>query len=337
MSGQSVGILGTGSYVPQKVVTNADLEKIVDTSDEWIRTRTGIKERRIAPEDMASSDMAYQAGLKALESSGISAEELDLIIVATVTPDTSFPSTACRLQDRLGASRAAAFDISAACSGFLYGVATATQFIRTGMYRHILVVGVECLSKITNWKDRNTCVLFGDGAGAVVLGGVEEGYGFLAFELGADGSGGDLLTVPGGGSRLPLSAEVIRREQHYIQMNGKEVFKFAVRMMEQVSESVIHKAGLSKDDVQFLVPHQANLRIIDAARKRLQLSEDRVVVNVDRYGNMSSASIPVALDEAVRDQRISRGDVIVFVGFGGGLTWGGSVMRWNLTGKGMRE
>lgn len=327
---QAVGILGTGSYTPEKVLTNFDLEKLVDTSDEWIVSRTGIRERRIVDKETASSDLAYEASKKALAKAGITADELDVIIVATVTPDMFFPSTACILQDRLGAKKAAAFDVSAACSGFLYGATTAAQFIKNGLYKYALVVGVETLSKITDWKDRNTCVLFGDGAGAVVMGPTEEGLGFLSFELGADGGGGSLLQQPGGGSRNPLSLELIEAGDQFIKMNGSEVFKFAVRVMEQVSESVIHKAGLKKEDVSFLVPHQANLRIIDAARKRIGLPEERVVVNLDRYGNMSSASIPVALDEAVQEGRIKKGDVVVLVGFGGGLTWGGSVLRWNL-------
>ncbi|WP_202079890.1 beta-ketoacyl-ACP synthase III [Caldalkalibacillus salinus] len=330
MTKPSVGVLGTGSYLPEKVLTNFDLEKMVDTNDEWIVTRTGIRERRIAADEIASSDMAYEASIKAMERAGITADDLDLIIVATVTPDMFFPSTACILQDRLGAHSAAAYDLSAACSGFLYGVTTATQFIQNGFYKHVLVVGVESLSKIVDWEDRNTCVLFGDGAGAVVVGPTEEGYGFLSFELGADGSGGSLLCQPGGGSRHPMSPENMDNRLQYIKMNGNEVFKFAVRVMEQVSDAVIEKAGLNKEEVSLLVPHQANLRIIDAARKRLKLPEDRVVVNLDKYGNMSSASIPVALDEAVREKRVKKGDILVFVGFGGGLTWGGSAMRWNL-------
>jgi 3-oxoacyl-[acyl-carrier-protein] synthase-3 len=330
MDGKGIGILGTGSYLPEKILTNYDLEKMVDTSDEWIRTRTGIRERRIASAEEASSDLAYHASLKALSQAGISAEDLDMILVATVTPDMFFPSTACLLQHKLGARKIAAMDISAACSGFLYALSTAYQFVKSGSCRYVLVVGVECLSKITNWKDRKTCVLFGDGAGAVVVGPVDEGYGFLSFELGADGSGGDLLLVPGGGSRCPASANTVKDELHYIQMNGQEVFKFAVRIMEQTSLAVVDKAGLSKEDVQLLIPHQANFRIIDAARKRLGLSEEQVVINVDKYGNMSAASIPVALDEAAQEQRINKGDIVVFVGFGGGLTWGASAMRWNL-------
>lgn len=327
---KAVGILGTGSFLPEKVLTNADLEKMVETTDEWIITRTGIKERRMAPADMASSDMAYEASIKAMERAGVTAEELDLIIVATVTPDMSFPSTACILQAKLGAKKAAAYDLSAACTGFLYGITTAAQFIQNGLYKYVLVVGVESLTKITNFEDRNTCVLFGDGAGAVVMGESEAGYGFLSYELGADGSGGELLSQPAGGSRRPATKETVENKEHFIQMAGGEVFKFAVRVMEQVSESVLEKAGLTKEDVSLLVPHQANLRIIDAARKRLGLPTEKVVVNLDRYGNMSSASIPVALDEAIQENRVQKGDIIVLVGFGGGLTWGGSVIRWNI-------
>lgn len=254
----SVGILGTGSYLPEKILTNRDLEKIVDTSDEWIVTRTGIRERRIASEQQASSDLAYEASLHALKAAGIRAEQLDMIIVATITPDMAFPSTACILQERLGAVNAAAFDLSAACSGVLYGLTTGAQMIQSGLYRYILVVGAECLSKITDWSDRNTCVLFGDGAGALVLGPVEEGYGFLSYELGADGSGGPQLMQSGGGSRDPISRELLDKKERFIQMNGREVFKFAVRMMGSVSERVVEKAGFAKEDVDFLVPHQAN-------------------------------------------------------------------------------
>ena len=323
-----VGILGTGSYVPEKVLTNADLEKMVDTSDEWIVTRTGIRERRIAAPDQAASDLAYEAAQKALCSAGLRGEDLDLIIVATVTPDSFFPSTANILQDRLGARRAAAFDLAAACSGFLYGVVTASQFVRTGAYRYILVVGVDTLSKITNYEDRNTCVLFGDGAGAVIIGPVPEGYGLLSFELGSDGSGAPLLNMPAGGSRMPASIETVQKKLHTIHMSGQDVFKFAVRIMQTASMNVIEKAGLSPSDIDFLIPHQANYRIIEAAMRRLQLDESRVVINLDRYGNMSSASIPVALDEALQQGRIKDGDRLVLVGFGGGLTWGAAVVRW---------
>jgi 3-oxoacyl-[acyl-carrier-protein] synthase-3 len=326
---RSVGILGTGAHLPEKVLTNFDLEKMVDTSDEWIVSRTGIRERRIAADNVASSDLAVEAGLKALEAAGIAPDQLDLIIVATVTPDMMFPATACLVQDRLGASKAATFDLSAACTGFLYGITTAAQFIANGIYRYALVIGVDCLSKIINWEDRNTCVLFGDGAGAVVLGPVEEGYGFLSFDLGADGSGGNLLLQPAGGSRIPASMESVEKKLHTISMTGGEVFKFAVRVMGNAAEEALKKAGMTKDDIDFLVPHQANIRIIDAAVRRFGLSEDKVIVNLDRYGNMSSASIPVALDEAVREGRIREGDTLVLVGFGGGLTWGAAVLKWS--------
>lgn len=324
----SVGIIGTGSFVPEKKLTNFDLEKMVDTSDEWIVSRTGIKERRIAKREQASSDLAYEAALEAIANAGITAEDLDLIIVATVTPDHAFPSTASILQAKLGANKAAAYDISAACSGFLYGLATGSQFINSGLYKYVLVIGVETLSKITDWTDRNTCVLFGDGAGAAVLGPVASGFGFLSFELGSDGSGGDLLKQPAGGSRLPASKETVDERLHFIQMAGSEVFKFAVKIMEQSAINVLEKAGLTKEDIDFLVPHQANLRIIDYAVKRLKLAEDKVVVNLDKYGNMSSASIPVALHEAVTAKKISEGDNVLLVGFGGGLTWGATLLKW---------
>lgn len=323
-----VGILGTGSYLPERVMTNADLEKMVDTSDEWIVSRTGIRERRIAAPDEASSDLAVKAAEKALQHAGISADDIDLIIVATVTPDMSFPATACLVQDRLGASKAATFDLSAACTGFLYGVATAAQFITTGVYNYALVIGVECLSRILDWTDRNTCVLFGDGAGAAVLGPVGDGYGFLSYELGGDGSGGDLLKLPAGGSRLPASEETLRQRLHTVSMSGREVFKFAVRVIGTSTEEALKKAGMSKEDIDFLIPHQANIRIIDSAIKRFGLTEDKVVINLDRYGNMSSASIPVALDEAVKQGRIKKGDTLVLCGFGGGLTWGAAVLKW---------
>jgi 3-oxoacyl-[acyl-carrier-protein] synthase-3 len=327
---RSVGILGTGSYLPEKVLTNADLEKMVDTNDEWIVSRTGIRERRIAAPEEASSDLSVKAAEKALKKAGIRAEELDMIIVTTVTPDMNFPATACLVQDRLGAKKAATFDLSAACTGFIYGISTGAQFIATGVYKYVLVIGVECLSRIVDWTDRNTCVLFGDGAGAAVLGPVEEGYGFLSFELGGDGSGGNLLNLPAGGSRLPASEKTIQERLHYVHMSGREVFKFAVRVMGNATEEALAKAGLSKEDIDFLVPHQANIRIIDSAVKRLGLTEDKVVVNLDRYGNMSSASIPVALDEAVERGQIKKGDTMVLCGFGGGLTWGATVLKWAL-------
>ncbi|MCM8901841.1 ketoacyl-ACP synthase III [Caldicoprobacter algeriensis] len=322
------GIIATGSYVPEKVITNHDLEKIVDTSDEWIVTRTGIRERRIADKDTATSDLATIAAQRALERAHLTAQDIDMIIVATVTPDMHFPSTACLVQKNIGAVNASAFDLEAACSGFLYGIVVANQFIATGLYRNVMVIGAECLSKFINWKDRNTCVLFGDGAGAVIVSRVEEGYGFLSQILGADGTGASLLTLEAGGSRRPASFETVEKQLHYIHMEGSEVFKFAVRIMASMAEEAVKRAGLTKEEVDFLIPHQANIRIIEAARKRLELPEDKVYVNLDRYGNMSAASIPVALDEAVRLGLVKKGDNIVMVGFGGGLTWAACAMRW---------
>jgi 3-oxoacyl-[acyl-carrier-protein] synthase III len=308
----NAGIVGLGRYLPEKVVTNSDLEKIMDTSDEWIRTRTGIEERRISSDDVNSSDMAYEAAMKALENANVSAEEIDMILVATVTPDQPFPSIACMIQDKLGAKKAAAMDVSAACSGFMYGIVTAKQFIESGSYKYVLVVGVEKLSKITNWDDRNTAVLFGDGAGAVVLGPVSEGRGILAFELGADGSGGKHLY----------------QEKEFISMNGREVYKFAVRQMGESSINVLEKAGLSKEDVDFLIPHQANIRIMESARQRLELPEEKMSKTIHKYGNTSSASIPISIVEEMEAGKIKDDDVIVLVGFGGGLTWGAIALRW---------
>ncbi|PYE52239.1 ketoacyl-ACP synthase III [Paenibacillus barcinonensis] len=323
-----VGVIGTGKYVPEKILTNSDLEKMVDTNDEWIVSRTGIKERHIAAPDQATSDLAYEAALKALESAGMTGSDLDLIIVATITPDSAFPSTACILQDKLGAKGAAAFDLSAACSGFVYGLATATSFIQSGMYNNALVIGADCLSRITDYTDRNTCVLFGDGAGAVIVGEVPEGRGFKAFDLGAEGAGGSLLQIEGGGSRLPASAETVENKKHYIYMNGREVFKFAVRVMGTATIEVLRKAGMDRSDVDLFVPHQANVRIIQSAMQRLELPEEKVVVNVHKYANTSAASIPLALVEAAEEGRMKAGDTVLMVGFGGGLTWGASVLVW---------
>jgi 3-oxoacyl-[acyl-carrier-protein] synthase III len=305
------GIIGIGRCLPDKVLTNADLEKIVDTSDEWIRTRTGIEERRIAEKDVNTSDLGFEAAKKAIENANISPEEIGLILVATVTPDQPFPSVACILQEKLGAVNAAAMDISAACAGFMYGMITAKQFIESDSYKYVLVVGVEKLSKITDWQDRNTAVLFGDGAGAVVMGKVTEGRGILSFELGADGTGGKHLY-----------------QEDYIVMNGREVFKFAVRQMGESSVNVLEKAGLSKEDVDFLIPHQANIRIMEASRQRLELPEEKMSKTVDKYGNTSAASIPISLVEEVEAGKIKEDDLIVMVGFGGGLTWGAIAMRW---------
>ncbi|UOQ92826.1 ketoacyl-ACP synthase III [Halobacillus shinanisalinarum] len=310
----NAGIIGTGHYVPEKVLTNQDLEKIVETSDEWIRTRTGIEERRIASDDMDTSDMAFHAAESALENAGVKAEELDMIVVATVTPDQPFPSVSNMLQNRLGAKHAASMDVGAACSGFMYGLITAKQFIENGAYKNILVVGVEKLSKITNWEDRNTCVLFGDAAGATVVGPVSEGKGILSFELGSDGSGGPHLYQG--------------KEDDFLYMNGREVFKFAVRQMPESSVNVIKKIGLSEQDVDYLIPHQANIRIMEAARQRLGVPEEKMATSVKRYGNTSSASIPLALSEEVKAGKIKENDLVVLVGFGGGLTWGAVALRW---------
>lgn len=324
-----VGISGVGSYVPEKVVTNNDLSKIVETSDEWIIERTGIHERRIASDNMATSDMATMAAKNALEDANIKSKDIDLIIVATVTSDHAFPSTACIIQKNIGAVNAAAFDINVGCSGFVYGLSIGESFIKSGMYKKVLVIGAETLSKIVDWGDRNTCVLFGDGAGACVLEKCEEGFGILSIELGSDGNNGEVLTQPAGGSRIPASIDTIENKLHFIKMDGKEVFKFAVRVMEKTSINTLKKANLELNGLDFLIPHQANMRIIDAAAKKLKLEKDKICVNLNKYGNMSSASIPVALNEAVKDNRIKKGDNILLVAFGAGLTWASMVIRWS--------
>lgn len=326
---QSVGITGLGAWVPEQVITNQNLMQTIDTSDEWIVTRTGISERRKAAAHEAVSDLGIRAARAALADAGIRAEELDLILVATITPDMLFPATACLIQQELGATGAAAFDLSAACSGFIYGLAVGSQFVATGMYRKVLVVATETMSKVVNWQDRNTCILFGDGAGAVVLQPVEEGWGLLSFDLGSDGTGADLLKLPAGGSRKPASLETVQNGEHYLTMNGNEVFKFAVKIMGDTALKCLQKAGLSTEEIDFFVPHQANTRIIEAAVKRLGLSNKKVYVNLDKYGNMSSASVPVALAEAVNKGFIKKGDLLVLVGFGAGLTWGSCVLKWS--------
>lgn len=309
----NAGIVGIGRYVPEMVLTNHDLEKIVETSDEWIRTRTGIEERHIAGDDENTSDMALKAAEAAIKDAGISAEDIELILVSTVTPDQPFPTVSCMIQEKLGAKNAAAMDISAACAGFMYGMITAKQFVESGTYKNVLVVAVEKLSKITDWTDRNTAVLFGDGAGAAIIGPVSEGRGILSFELGADGTGGKHL---------------YEDEQKHIIMNGREVFKFAVRQMGDSAISVIEKAGLTKEDVDFLVPHQANIRIMESSRQRLGLPEEKMSKTVAKYGNTSASSIPIAIVEELNNGRIKDDDVIVLVGFGGGLVWGAVVIRW---------
>jgi 3-oxoacyl-[acyl-carrier-protein] synthase-3 len=321
-------ITGWGKYVPQKLLTNKDLEEMVDTSDEWITSRTGIKQRYIAADDVSTSDLAYNAAVQALDKANLKASELDMILVATVTPDMAFPSTACILEEKLGAENAATLDIEAGCSGFVYGLSVAHQFIATEMYDNILVIGAETLSKIIDWEDRNTCVLFGDGAGAAVLQPTSKG-GFLGFDLGSDGKGGESLYMPGGGSLNPASSETLKNKMHYIKMEGNQVFKFAVKRMSQGSLDVIEKANLNPDDIDLFIPHQANTRIIDAAAKRLNLTEDEVFVNLPYYGNTSSASVPIALAEAREENLIQNGDRIVLVAFGAGLTWASSIIEWN--------
>jgi 3-oxoacyl-[acyl-carrier-protein] synthase-3 len=326
-------IIGTGSYVPEKVLTNADISKIVDTSDEWITSRTGIKERRIAAADEATSDMASAAARRAIEAAGISPDEIGLIVVATVTPDMFFPSTACIVQKKIGAMNAVCFDINAACSGFLYALQVARHFINTGNRTTALVIGAEKLSSLINWKDRNTCVLFGDGAGAVVIRRADEGLPnvpgrVLSTVMGSDGNLADLLKVPGGGSACPITAENILTSPNTIHMEGRETFKHAVTRMLQASEQALELAGLTAADVDMVIPHQANARIITAIAERLGLPPEKTFINLDKYGNTSAATIPVALDEAHRQGAIKRGDVLVLVAFGGGFTWASSVVRW---------
>lgn len=328
MSLRPVGITGVGMAVPEKVVTNVDLEQIVDTTDEWIRSRTGIRQRHICEPHEASSDYAVKAARRAMEMAGVTPDQVDLIVVGTVTPDMPFPSTACLVQEALGCNRAAAFDLSAACPGWLYGVVMAQQTIATGLYNCALVIGVEMLSKVVDWTDRNTCVLFGDAAGAAILQPVSEGRGILGSVLGAEGAGGVHLKLPAGGSRNPASAQTVADKLHYVHMNGQEVYKFAVRVMNEATTQVMEKAGLSRDDLDLLVPHQANIRIIEGAMKRLELGPEKVVVNLDRYGNTSSASIPVALCEALAEGRIKDGDNLVLVSFGAGLVWASVALRW---------
>jgi len=325
---KKTGIIGVGKYLPEMILTNADLEKMVDTSDEWIVTRTGIRERRIAPEDVAASDMAVKASRKALKDAGIKPEQIDLIIVATITPDMFFPSTACQLQHKLGIDNIPAFDISVACSGFIYGLAIADQFIRSGIYKYALVVAAEKLSAVTDWTDRSTCVLFGDGSGAAVLGPVDDG-GILGIHLGADGSKGELLELPAGGSRMPASIKTVEDKLHTIKMEGNVLFKHAVKIMADAALAVTEPLGLKGDDIDIIIPHQANLRILNALAKRMGVDpEKKVYLNIEKYGNMSAASSAVALCEAVEAGRIKKGNIILMDAFGGGLTWGALVIKW---------
>ncbi len=324
---RTVSIIGTGSYVPEKVLTNRDLEKIVDTTDEWIYSRTGMRERRIAAEGQASSDLAAAAAEKALADAGVSAEEIDLIIVATLSPDMFFPSTACFVQDKIGAANAFCFDLGAACSGFLYALETAKNQIAAGAVDTALVIGSEKMSTLVDWTDRSTCILFGDGAGAAVLRAGGEGRGIMDAVMGSDGSLADLLWAPGGGSRNPVSHEMLDQKQQYLQMQGREVFKHAVTRMTESVVQALEKNGVSADEVKCFIPHQANVRIIDAISKRLHVA-DRMYSNVEKYANTSSAALAIALDEAVKDGTISKGDLVVLTVFGGGFTWGANVLEW---------
>ncbi len=322
-----VGIIGVGEYLPKKVLTNLDLEKKVDTSDEWITTRTGIKTRRLAAHGQACSDLAINAAREALEDAKICSADVELIIVATITPDMQFPSTACFVQSALRARRAVCFDVSAACAGFVYALVIAQQFIARGTYKNALIIGSEVLSSITDWKDRNTCVLFGDGAGAAVLAPVSSG-GILSTYLGSDGSLSNLLMLPGGGSRHPASHRSIDMRMHYIKMRGNELFKFAVKIMSEAALQVLKLAGLESKDVDWVIPHQANTRILLSMAKKINLPKEKIFLNIDRYGNMSSASTATALYEAVKSNCIKKGDIVLLDAFGGGLVWGACVVRW---------
>jgi 3-oxoacyl-[acyl-carrier-protein] synthase III len=325
---RTVSIIGTGSYVPERVLTNEDLSRIVETSDEWITTRTGIKERRIAGKDEHTSDMAAKAALKAIEQAKISAAEINLIIVATATPDMLFPATACFVQKKIGAKNAACLDISAACAGFLFGIEIAQQFITSHTYDTVLVIGADKLSSITNWTDRNTCVLFGDGAGAAILRHRGSSHGIISTYIGSDGQFSDILFMPGGGSRCPITRDNADLNLATIHMTGKEVYKQAVIAMLDASKKALEKAGLSIHDIACVIPHQANLRIIEGIADRLGLPLDKFLVNLDRYGNTSAAAVAMALDEANRTGRIKQGDYVLMVVFGGGLTWASTVIEW---------
>lgn len=322
-----VKIAGTGSYFPERILTNADLEKMVDTSDEWITTRTGIKERRIAHKQQATSDLALEASREALKSAGMNAQDIDLIMVATVTPDMFFPSTGCYLQKKLGAGEIPSFDLAAACSGFIYGISIAKGFIESGIYRNILLVGAEKLSKVTDWTDRNTCVLFGDGAGAMILSASQENDDVLSVFLGSNGAYSDLLYLPAGGSAHPATLETVNEKLHTMKMLGKEVFKAAVPKMALAAEKALEIADKKPEDIGLFIPHQANMRIIQAVAKKMDISMDRVFVNIHKTGNISAATTITALDEAVKTGRIKKGDLAELVAFGGGFTWGAAVIR----------
>jgi len=326
--GRTCSVTGVGSYVPPRVLTNHDLEKMVETSDDWIMTRTGIRERRLAADDQTTSDLAAEASRRALAMAGVSPDQVDLIIVATITPDMPFPATACILQRKLGAKKSAAFDLEAACSGFVYGLEVAQQFIMSRTYDTVLVVGAEKLSTIVDWKDRNTCVLFGDGAGAAVLQNRHNSHGLLTAVMGANGENADLLYMPGGGSQCPATADSGSARLHYLRMDGRETFKNAVQAMNTAAQEALRRCNLEISQIKCIIPHQANRRIIDAVADRLGATQEQLFINLDRYGNTSAASVAIALDEAVRSGRLERGDLILIVAFGAGLTWGAAVIEW---------
>ncbi len=326
--GRSCSIAGVGSYVPDRIITNADLERLVDTTDDWIVSRTGIKARRVAATHQFTSDLAAKAATRAMRKAGVKAEEIDLIIVATITPDMPFPSTACLVQQKINAYRAAAFDIEAACSGFIYALEIGQQFIMSRTHNTVLVIGAEKLSSIVDWTDRNTCVLFGDGAGAAILQNRPNAHGLLTACMGSDGQKADLLSMPGGGSRCPASAESVAAGLHFLRMDGKETFKNAVQAMFTAAQEVLRRCELDISQIKCVIPHQANRRIIDAVSERLGARPDQVFVNLDKYGNTSAASVAIALDEVVESKRIQRGDLILLVVFGAGLTWGAAVIEW---------
>src|SRR5882762_661569 len=326
--GRTCSISGVGSYLPSRVLTNGDLERMVETSDEWITSRTGIKERRLAAPDEFTSDLATEAALKAMTNAGITAAQIDLIIIATITPDMPFPSTACLVQRKIGASRAAAFDIEAACSGFIFGLEIAQQFIMSRTYDTVLVVGAEKLSSIVDWEDRNTCVLFGDGAGAAILQNRPNSHGLLTAVMGSDGTKADLLFMPGGGSRCPATAQSVSSRMHFLRMEGKETFKNAVQAMETAAREALRRCEIDISKIKCVVPHQANRRIIEAVGERIGARPDQLFINVNKYGNTSAASVAIALDEAVSSGQVQRGDLILLVVFGAGLTWGAAVIEW---------
>jgi len=325
---QRASITGIGSYLPSKVLTNYDLEKMVDTSNDWIIQRTGIKERRIVENGVTTSDIATQASLRAMEDAGVSPKDLDMIITSTITPDHIFPSTSCYIQQKIGATRACAFDILAACAGFIYALSIGQSFINSGAMKTVLVVGAECLSKITDYTDRATCVLFGDGAGAVVIQRNPVKHEILSSRLAADGSEADVLIMPGGGARNPASLESVQQRLHYIQFKGKEVFKLAINNITNLIIETTRENGLTLNDIDLIIPHQSNLRIIEATMEKLGLPMEKAFVNIDKYGNTSSASVPIAIDEARKEGRLRKGNIVMLVAFGGGLTWGSSVIRW---------